>query len=425
MSQRCQHESKPGRSLSGRAALALSVVAVVVAMSGTAIAATGGSFILGRGNAETTTAGLTNTAGIPLSLAAKTGYAPLAVNSTVKVARLNADLLDGVDSSLFLRSTATAVNATKLGGQTLAQVKSGLAITPAQLATLRWDKDPTKPGTYGSATGSSSQSGVAFDGTHVWVANSQSNTVSVLNQDGSHITGSPFTAENNPCGIAFDGAHMWVANAGSNTVSVFNLDGSVAGSYATGSRPVGVAFDGTHMWVTNYFANTVSVFNLDGTQITGSPFATGTGPNGVAFDGTNVWVANSGTASPGTVTKFSLDGATAVPYATGGDRPQALAFDGAHMWVTTDNVTNDVTEFNLDGSIIGLFSTPGSYATAIAFDGAHMWVGDDSTHLSEFGGDGSLLRTFPQSVTPTAIAFDGTNMWATSGGFQVIKFRTR
>ena len=384
MSQRCQHESKPGRSLSGRAALALSVVAVVVAMSGTAIAATGGSFILGRGNAETTTAGLTNTAGIPLSLAAKTGYAPLAVNSTVKVARLNADLLDGVDSSLFLRSTATAVNATKLGGQTLAQVKSGLAITPAQLATLRWDKDPTKPGTYATGT---TPDGVAFDGTtHMWVTNNGSDTVSVFNLDGTQITGSPF---------------------------------------ATGSLPYGVAFDGTHMWVANGGSSTVSVFNLDGTQITGSPFATGTGPNGVAFDGTNVWVANSGTASPGTVTKFSLDGATAVPYATGGDRPQALAFDGAHMWVTTDNVTNDVTEFNLDGSIIGLFSTPGSYATAIAFDGAHMWVGDDSTHLSEFGGDGSLLRTFPQSVTPTAIAFDGTNMWATSGGFQVIKFRTR
>lgn len=109
---------KTGRSLSGRFALVLSLLAVVIAMSGTAIAATGGSFILGKVNAEKTMSSLKNTAGIPLSLQALSGFAPLAVNSSEKVSNLNADLLDGVDSSQFVRTTDTSpfVRTTDNGG---------------------------------------------------------------------------------------------------------------------------------------------------------------------------------------------------------------------------------------------------------------------------------------------------------------------
>ena len=47
--------------------------------SGTAVAATGGKFILGRGNTASTTSMLSNTRGTALSLAAPAGKAPLAV----------------------------------------------------------------------------------------------------------------------------------------------------------------------------------------------------------------------------------------------------------------------------------------------------------------------------------------------------------
>src|SRR6478736_2218291 len=50
-------------------------------LGGAAYAANGGSFLLGRSNTETATAALTNTAGSPLSLVAKAGYAPLRVNT--------------------------------------------------------------------------------------------------------------------------------------------------------------------------------------------------------------------------------------------------------------------------------------------------------------------------------------------------------
>jgi hypothetical protein len=97
------------------AALIGGVVALVLG-SGTAYAATGGTFVLGRANKATTLTTLTNTAGTPLSLVGKTGAAPLKVASSTKVANLNADKLDGLDSKTFLRATGKAANADKLDG---------------------------------------------------------------------------------------------------------------------------------------------------------------------------------------------------------------------------------------------------------------------------------------------------------------------
>jgi hypothetical protein len=90
------------------------VVALVLG-SGTAVAATGGKFILGKSNAETTTSKLTNPRGTALSLASKSGTAPLAVNSATKVTNLNSDRLDGLSSESFARTTGEAGSVSALG----------------------------------------------------------------------------------------------------------------------------------------------------------------------------------------------------------------------------------------------------------------------------------------------------------------------
>ncbi|HWL37101.1 MAG TPA: hypothetical protein VNQ77_13005 [Frankiaceae bacterium] len=88
--------------------VSLAALIVLVGGTGVATAATGGTFLLGRSNSAGARTGLTNTAGTPLSLYAKTGYPPLAVNSEVKVSKLNADRIDGLDSaSLQRRVTGT------------------------------------------------------------------------------------------------------------------------------------------------------------------------------------------------------------------------------------------------------------------------------------------------------------------------------
>src|SRR3954454_20842873 len=84
-------------------ATVVAYLALFVAMSGTAVAATGGSFVLGRVNTASKTSTLTSRAGAPLSLVAPPGRSPLRVSSARQVSLLNADLLDGLHGRAFAR----------------------------------------------------------------------------------------------------------------------------------------------------------------------------------------------------------------------------------------------------------------------------------------------------------------------------------
>lgn len=92
-------------------------LALFMAMTGTAAAATGGTFLLGRGNSATTQTSLSNSGGgAVLSLSGRPGQVPLAVGAGAgKATNLNADKLDGLDSSQLVRQ-GVAVDATTLGG---------------------------------------------------------------------------------------------------------------------------------------------------------------------------------------------------------------------------------------------------------------------------------------------------------------------
>jgi len=104
-------------------ALVISLVALFVALGGTTYAATGGNFILGHGNKATSQSGLTsnnagktlnltqqstNAAATALSLNVPAGLPPMTVNSGMKVVNLNADMVDGIDSTGLATKTQEA-----------------------------------------------------------------------------------------------------------------------------------------------------------------------------------------------------------------------------------------------------------------------------------------------------------------------------
>jgi len=74
-------------------------VSLLIGGAGFADAATGGAFILGKANKETSTATLANPNGTPLALSAPAGKAPLAVNRAVMVKNLNAQYLGGLTAT--------------------------------------------------------------------------------------------------------------------------------------------------------------------------------------------------------------------------------------------------------------------------------------------------------------------------------------
>lgn len=93
------------------------VVALVLVMAPAALAANGKPFLLGKRNVATAVSTLIKKGpGPALSLKVRAGQPPLAVNSAGKVANLNADLLDGQDSSAFLGANGKAADADRLDG---------------------------------------------------------------------------------------------------------------------------------------------------------------------------------------------------------------------------------------------------------------------------------------------------------------------
>ena len=112
--------------------MGVALIALFIALGGTTYAATGGNFILGDANTATTASSLsapvaggkvlqlTNTSGTAgstaLGLTVASGKTPFTVNSGTKVTNLNADKLDTLDSTAFLRTTGKAADADKLDG---------------------------------------------------------------------------------------------------------------------------------------------------------------------------------------------------------------------------------------------------------------------------------------------------------------------
>jgi len=135
-------------------------VALFVALGGTTYAATGGNFILGKPNSASSTSSLTapvsgkalqlnNTStaagATALGLNVATGHAPFTVNSGTKVANLNADKLDGIDSTGF-KSNAyidrqDSIQALNASGATQVASKSLPAGSFVLMAKLLADND--------------------------------------------------------------------------------------------------------------------------------------------------------------------------------------------------------------------------------------------------------------------------------------------
>jgi hypothetical protein len=88
-------------------AVVIATAALFVAMSGTAYAATGGTFLLGKANTATSVTSLSNSKGTALSLSSNTNKPPLTVNSAVQVPNLNASTVDGYSAYSFVQGGGT------------------------------------------------------------------------------------------------------------------------------------------------------------------------------------------------------------------------------------------------------------------------------------------------------------------------------
>lgn len=297
-------------------------------------------------------------------------------------------------------------------------------LTSAQLAQNRWDRDLGKPASVGVGL---LPTGVAFDGTYVWVANVGSDSVTRINPNTNSSVGSAIAVGDQPSGMAFDGTSMWVTNSGTDSVSRINATtGLVTGTFPVGDYPQGVVYDGTNIWIANRNSSTIVRVNPVSGVVTGT-VAVGSAPRGVAFDGGTLWVANAGASSvsrvnPATATVIG----SAIPV---DDAPEFLAFDGELIWVTNSSVGTVTRIRATSAAVVGAPISVGSVdasPTGIAFDGSSIWVANsnDGTLTRVNATTGTVTGTIPAG-TPSQVVFDGTSIWVTdTNSSRVRKFRT-
>jgi ABC-type antimicrobial peptide transport system permease subunit len=135
-----------GRTASTVFGLAL-ILALIFGVATMALGATGGTFVLGKGNSAGATTKLTlavagpvlqlvnngtSTAAAALNLSVPSGRAPLTVNASAgKATNLNADRLDGLDSTDIGRQRWAVINA----DGTMARSNGGKGALTARLGT--------------------------------------------------------------------------------------------------------------------------------------------------------------------------------------------------------------------------------------------------------------------------------------------------
>jgi hypothetical protein len=213
---------------------------------------------------------------------------------------------------------------------------------------------------------------LTFDGTYLWVVNSNDTVTKFLPSTG--VTVGTYPTGSNPISIIFDGTNIWIANSGSkNLTKLLASTGTLVDTYPVGTIPNSIVFDGTNIWVS-------------GVQ------------NGIAFDGTNIW-ATSGSSL---MKLLASTGAIVGTYPTAG---------GNSIYGVTKLLAST-------GAIVGTYSTGSTFPQSIICDGTNIWVAPNYTEFEHFYGvtklsasTGAILGTYNVGANPFTMAFDGTNVW--------------
>lgn len=185
-----------------------------------------------------------------------------------------------------------------------------------------------------------------------YVTNSDTNTVSVLDMAPFDDVSATVAVGRSPRGLAAtpDGKRVYVANSGSGTVSVINTaTNTLSGEVAVGSKPQGIAVapDGKRVYVANYDSKNISVIDTDSNAVSATFPTASRSPAAVAIapDGKHVYVAEYGvgvyeTGSNRVLTLIQFGSSvTGLAITPDGKRLYALA-PGANVVGVIDTATN-------------------------------------------------------------------------------------
>jgi serine/threonine-protein kinase len=262
--------------------------------------------------------------------------------------------------------------------------------------------------------------GVAVSGGHVFVANQQDGTLSVIDPEANEVIGDPIDAGSRPDGVVAGKGVVWMAGAGSDSVRRFQAAGEIVptAKVPVGDRPEAISLGKQLVWVANVNDNTVNRIDRATPSIVGSPIGVGSKPSGIFVGRRFVWVANNGddtvtridpstaevigdpiavgkeprgvietegfawiaNSGDGTVTRLDRKTGKVVGTTKVGNNPRQLAFGNGFVWVT-NNGDNTVTRLDPNtGRVVGSQIAVGQKPLGIASGAGGVWVANHADH---------------------------------------------
>lgn len=268
---------------------------------------------------------------------------------------------------------------------------------------------------------------LAFDGDHIWIANSAKNTVTKLGQDG-HVVATVSVGDG-PRAILYAAGYIWVGNGRDSTVTKVDPSGRVVDTYTIGgglTAPVDLAYDGEFLWVVTSWGNAVYSMTVDGEIVDRIPIRGGhTAPWAIALEGEHLWVASLNLQE---VQKFSRDGTLVARYRVsgapppppafeetpglGGKGPSGLAFDGESIWVSI-NWEGKLIRLSLEGEVLTQIVV-GGWPGHLVFDGRYLWTAAWGTDMVLRVDVATGETGFFPVDSPSAVVSAGDALWVAS-----------
>jgi YVTN family beta-propeller protein len=268
---------------------------------------------------------------------------------------------------------------------------------------------------------------ISPDGTRAAVANSNDNTVSVIDTQTRAVTAT-VPVGLYPLGVAFtpDSSRVYVTNRDAHTVSVIDMEtSSVTATWSGFSYPTSIEVSGDRVHVLNEGNATLSIVDLAGVALGGVPLPEG--PSGLAVtpDGAKAYV---GSYRGVHVTVIDVAAASVIASVRASVSPRALAVspDGTRVYTTklTKPDPMKVIDVTTDKALPGGIPGPGwSLGVAVAPDGARAYITNfldrtvsviDTAGLTEIG-----RMTVGRYPTEISITPDGKQAYVLNGRDEV------
>lgn len=190
---------------------------------------------------------------------------------------------------------------------------------------------------------------------------------------------------NYPTGLTFDGTHLWLADY--QTDLLYRIDpenGEVTGSISSpGYWPEGLAWDGEALWNADLKGGLPLSENYNGMIYRIDPStgillrtiqAPSRSPGGLTWDGEYLWCVDN---SSDEVIQFSPDDGTTIrSFRSPASDPRGITFDGKYLWIS-DRIRDEIYMVDPEsGSVIIITDAPGAFTRGLCFDGEHLWAVD-------------------------------------------------